>query len=95
MYHSTGPPNRGFYVDFIVEGRVLLELMHVAALRAEHTDLALNYLRESEADVCLLINFGRSPVEIHRILPSGESSVEVLMVATLSTHAISSLLKYG
>ena len=71
-----GPPDRGFYADFIVEGRVLLELMHVAALSAEHTDLALNYLRESEADVCLLINFGRSPVEIHRILPSGESSVE-------------------
>ena len=72
-----GPPDRGFYADFIVEGRVLLELM----LRGERwdateTDLAFNYLRESGADICLLINFGRSPVEIRRILPSGEWSAE-------------------
>ena len=71
-----GPPDRGFYADFIVEGRVLLELIHVPTLRAEDGDLALNYLRESGADICLLINFGRSPAEIRRILPSGESNVE-------------------
>jgi len=71
-----GPPDRGFRADFIVEGRVLLELMHASALGAEESDLALAYLRESGADVCLLINFGRVPVEIRRILPSGDWSAE-------------------
>ena len=71
-----GPPDHGFYADFIVEGRVLLELICVATLGPTETDLAFNYLRESGADICLLINFGRSPVEIRRILPSGEWSAE-------------------
>ncbi|HET6845522.1 MAG TPA: GxxExxY protein [Anaerolineales bacterium] len=66
-----GPRDRGFYADFIVEGRILLELMHMPALDTEATDLALNYLCESGADICLLINFGRVPIEIRRILPSG------------------------
>jgi GxxExxY protein len=71
-----GPQDRGFRADFIVEGRVLLELTHTAVLEAEDADLALNYLRESDTDICLLINFGRSPVEIRRILPSGAWSTE-------------------
>ena len=71
-----GPRDRGFYADFIVEGWVLLELTHSAGLDAEATDLALNLLRESQADICLLINFGRAPVEIRRIVPSGEWTVE-------------------
>jgi GxxExxY protein len=71
-----GPRDRGFRADFIVEGRVLLELAHMQALDAEQTDLALNYLRESGADLCLLINFGRTPVQIRRILPSGRWSEE-------------------
>ena len=71
-----GPRDRGFYADFIVEGWVLLELAHSAGLDAEATDLALNLLRESKAEICLLINFGRAPVEIRRIVPSGEWTVE-------------------
>jgi GxxExxY protein len=70
-----GPRDRGFYADFIVEGRILLELAQMPSLDAEETDLALNYLCESGADICLLINFGRNPVEIRRILPSGAWTV--------------------
>jgi len=69
-----GPPDRGFYADFIVEGWTLLELKVVDRLTLEHADLALNYLRESSCKLCLLINFGQPKVEITRILPSGEVS---------------------
>jgi len=69
-----GPQDRGFRADFIVEGRVMLELARVPALDLELTDLALNYLRECGATLCLLINFGASPLEIRRILPSGDWS---------------------
>ena len=69
-----GPADRGFYADFIVEGVVLLELKRVDDLTAEDTDQAFNYLRESGADICLLINFGRPNVEIRRIEPSGDWS---------------------
>lgn len=61
-----GPKDRGFYADFVVEGRVLLELKAAQALTAADTAEALSYLAESGADYCLLINFGRQPIEIQR-----------------------------
>jgi GxxExxY protein len=36
----------------------------------EHMAQALNYLRASGLEVCLLINFGKSKIEIKRLLPS-------------------------
>jgi len=59
-----------FFVDVFVEGRVLVELKAVSMLMPEHTAQALNYLRASGAEVCLLINFGRPKIEIKRLLPS-------------------------
>jgi GxxExxY protein len=70
----SGPPDRGFRADFFVETWVLLELKALDKLTLEQTDEALNYLRESGARLCLLINFGRPQVEIQRILPSGDVS---------------------
>lgn len=59
-----------FFADLFVERRVLVELKAVSMLMQEHTAQALNYLRATGADVCLLINFGRSKIEIKRLLPS-------------------------
>lgn len=59
-----------FFADLFVEKRVLVELKAVSMLTQEHTAQALNYLRATGADVCLLINFGRSKIEIKRLLPS-------------------------
>jgi GxxExxY protein len=81
-----GPQDRGFYADFFVEGWVLLELKAVDELTAEQADQALNYLRESGAEVCLLINFGRRRLEMRKILPSGEMT-DALMASVPSTSA--------
>jgi GxxExxY protein len=59
-----------FVADLLVEDRVLVELKAVSALVNEHTAQALNYLRASDLEICLLINFGKSKVEIKRLLPS-------------------------
>ena len=59
-----------FFADLFIEERVLVELKAVSMLIQEHTAQALNYLRASGADVCLLINFGKSKIEIKRLLPS-------------------------
>jgi GxxExxY protein len=59
-----------FFADMFVEKRVLVELKVVSMLTQEHTAQALNYLRATGAEVCLLINFGRSKIEIKRLLPS-------------------------
>ena len=59
-----------FFADLFVEQKVLVELKAVSMLTQEHTAQALNYLRATSAEVCLLINFGRPKVEIKRLLPS-------------------------
>lgn len=59
-----------FFADLFLEESVLVELKAVSMLMPEHTAQALNYLRASEAEVCLLINFGKPKIEIKRLLPS-------------------------
>ena len=59
-----------FAADLLVENRVLVELKAVSMLKEEHTAQALNYLRATGLEICLLINFGRPKVEIKRLLPS-------------------------
>src|SRR3990172_2588151 len=59
-----------FFADLLVEKRVLVELKAVSMLNQEHTAQALNYLRATGMEVCLLINFGIPKIEIKRLLPS-------------------------
>jgi GxxExxY protein len=58
-----------FFADLLVAERVLVELKAVSMLTPEHTAQALNYLRATGLEVCLLINFGRAKVEIKRLVP--------------------------
>jgi GxxExxY protein len=58
-----------FFADLLVEERVLVELKAVSMLNNEHMAQALNYLRATGLEICLLINFGTSKVEIKRLRP--------------------------
>ncbi|MCL4273707.1 MAG: GxxExxY protein [Anaerolineales bacterium] len=59
-----------FVADILVENRVLVELKAVSTLKDEHMAQALNYLRATGSEICLLINFGTTKVEIKRLRPS-------------------------
>ncbi len=59
----------GYAVDLLVEGIVLVELTVVKAIDAIHLALGLNYLKATGLHLCLLLNFGRSRLEIKRIVP--------------------------
>ena len=50
----------GYRVDFIVDGRVVVELKSVEALAAIHDAIVLTYLRLSGCRIGLLINFNVS-----------------------------------
>lgn len=50
-----------FECDLIVAGRVLLELKAVRDIAPEHVAQTLNYLRATEIEVALLLNFGEKP----------------------------------
>lgn len=58
-----------FFADMLVENRVLVELKAVSILTQDHLAQSLNYLRATNCEACLLINFGRTKIEIKRLLP--------------------------
>jgi len=59
-----------FFADMLVEDRVLVELKAVSELTSEHLAQALNYLRATGLEACLLINFGKSRIQVRHLHPS-------------------------
>src|SRR2546425_8827129 len=62
-----GKPVGDFTADMLVEDRVLLELKAARALDSSHQAQLLNYLRATEIEVGLLLNFGLKP-EFKRLI---------------------------
>lgn len=59
----------GDYVaDIFVEDEVLVELKAVQELNEMHVAQCLNYLHGTGKKICLLINFGKTKVEVRRIV---------------------------
>jgi GxxExxY protein len=56
-----------YFADLLVEDQVLVELKAVSMLKDEHVAQSLNYLRATGLEICLLINFGTSKVQIKRL----------------------------
>ena len=54
-----------YFIDLLVENCVIVEIKAVKALSKEHEAQLLNYLKASEMEVGLLLNFGPKP-EIRR-----------------------------
>ncbi len=50
-----------YFADIIVENKVIIELKAAEGLVEEHEAQLLNYLRATEIEVGLLINFGKNP----------------------------------
>ena len=57
-----------YYADLLVEGSVIVELKSVKAFDEIHLAQCLNYLKATGIKICLLINFGKSQIEIKRIV---------------------------
>ena len=54
--------------DFVVEGKVLVELKAVIQLEDVHLAQALNYLKAYKLEVGLLINFGSKSMTFKRLV---------------------------
>lgn len=57
-----------FAADLLVERCVLVELKAASSLEEVHAAQCMNYLRATGLRICLLVNFGRSRVQIRRIV---------------------------
>ncbi|TNE79409.1 MAG: GxxExxY protein [Bacteroidetes bacterium] len=60
--------------DFVVEGKILVELKAVTALTDAHLAQALNYLKAYKLEIGLLINFGSKSMEFRRLILSRPKS---------------------
>lgn len=50
-----------YFADMVVNGHIILELKAVGSLANEHELQLLNYLKATEIEVGLLLNFGEHP----------------------------------
>lgn len=58
--------------DFVVEGKVLVELKAVKEIEDVHLAQALNYLKAYRLEVGLLINFGSKSLTFKRLILSAD-----------------------
>ena len=61
--HQVG----AYYADLVVNGCVILELKAAESLVEDHEKQLLNYLKASDIEVGLLLNFGHKP-EVRRTI---------------------------
>jgi GxxExxY protein len=57
-------------VDFLVEGKVMVEIKALAKLEDVHLAQAINYLEAYRLEVGLLLNFGAKSLEYRRVVNS-------------------------
>jgi len=57
-----------YFADIIVEDVVIIELKAVESLHESHSNQLINYLKATEVEVGLLLNFGMKPQFARKIL---------------------------
>ena len=55
-------------VDFLVEGRVMVELKALTKLEDVHLAQAINYLEAYQLEIGLLLNFGGRSLDVRRVM---------------------------
>ncbi len=56
-----------YYADLVVEDKIIIEIKAVETLHPSHEAQLLNYLRATDKEVGLLLNFGPRPKFIRRV----------------------------
>jgi GxxExxY protein len=57
-----------YFADIIVENRIIIELKAAEGLSPENEAQLVNYLRATDIEVGLLLNFGKLPQHKRRVL---------------------------
>ena len=60
--------------DFLVEGKIPVEIKAVGKLDNVHLAQAINYLEATKLEIGLLINFGDTRLEFNRVINQGKRS---------------------
>jgi GxxExxY protein len=74
FYKDLSEPIGTRRADFVVEGKILVELKALVQLEDVHLAQALNYLKAYKLEVGLLINFGTKSLEFKRLVLAQKST---------------------
>lgn len=67
VYKGNLLPHK-YQADFIIEGKIILEIKAISSLTDSHTKQTLNYLAASKLKLGLLINFGEDSLKYKRVI---------------------------
>ncbi len=56
-----------YYADLVVNTSIILEIKAIEALHPRHTNQLVNYLKATDIEVGLLLNFGEKPEIVRKI----------------------------
>lgn len=57
-----------YFADFVILGKIILEVKSCEGIAQEHIGQTLNYLAASKFKVGLIVNFGKNSLEYKRII---------------------------
>lgn len=63
-----GKSAKQFFCDFMIDGKILVELKAIKKLTDNENAQVLNYLKATDIDLALLINFGGVSLDFKRII---------------------------
>lgn len=66
-----------YYADILVNGHIILELKAAESLCHEHELQLINYLKATDIEVGLLLNFGESPQFVRKYFTNDRKSVQI------------------
>ncbi len=67
IYKDITLPHK-FYADFVVYGKIILEVKSTSEMADKYIAQALNYLKVSENKLALLVNFSPEKLDFQRIV---------------------------
>jgi GxxExxY protein len=64
-----------YFADIIVENKVVIELKAVDTFQESHASQLMNYLKATDIEVGLLLNFGQEPRFIRKIFTNDKKKI--------------------
>jgi GxxExxY protein len=64
-----------YFADLIVENKVIIEIKTASAIDKAHESQLLNYLKATETEVGLVLNFGPKPEKVRKVFTNKKRSL--------------------
>jgi len=68
IFYKNRKLKKGYVADFVTHGKVIVELKALDKLTSREESQVINYLKSSDLEVAVLINFGAPSLEWKRIV---------------------------